>query len=100
MLASKYDCHANNLEKVVPTKGCHKMCRNTRRIASQHTVGMTEADGEVRRKTRSLLNVCRRGAWVAESVDCPTLDFGSGHDLTAYEIEPCTELCTDSVKPA
>ena len=22
------------------------------------------------------------GAWVAELVECPTLDFGSGHDLT------------------
>ena len=27
----------------------------------------------------------RRGAWVAQLVNCPTLDFGSGHDLTVRE---------------
>ena len=25
----------------------------------------------------------RRGSWVAQSVKCPTLDLGSGHDLKA-----------------
>ena len=30
----------------------------------------------------------------------PTLDFGSGHDLTICEFEPCVVLCTDSVEPA
>ena len=28
------------------------------------------------------------GAWVAQLVKQPTLDFGSGHDLTVREIEP------------
>ena len=27
-------------------------------------------------------------AWVALSVKHPTLDFGSGHDLTVHEIKP------------
>ena len=41
------------------------------------------------------------GAWVAQSVKQPTLDFGSGHDLTVHEIEPCfLGLCTDSIQPA
>ena len=30
----------------------------------------------------------------------PTLDFGSGHDLTVREIEPCMGLCADGVEPA
>ena len=40
------------------------------------------------------------GAWVAQSVKYPTLDFGSGHDLTVHETEPCIRLCTDSAEPA
>ena len=28
------------------------------------------------------------GAWVALSVKCPTLDFGSGHDLTGVRSSP------------
>ena len=31
-----------------------------------------------------------RGVWVAQSVECPALDFGSGHDLTVHEIKPFT----------
>ena len=27
-----------------------------------------------------------RGAWMAHSVKCPTLDFGSGHDLMVLEV--------------
>ena len=38
-----------------------------------------------------------RGAWVAQSVRCPTLDFGSGHDLKVGEFEPRTELAWDSL---
>ena len=30
-----------------------------------------------------------KGAGVAQSVKHPTLDFGSGHDLTVHEIKPC-----------
>ena len=40
------------------------------------------------------------GAWVAQPVEHPTLDFGSGHDLIVHKFEPQVELCTDSVKPA
>ena len=40
------------------------------------------------------------GAWVAQSVKPPTLDFGPGHDLTILGIEPHIGLCTDSVEPA
>ena len=29
-----------------------------------------------------------KGTWVAQSVKHPTLDFSSGHDLTAHENEP------------
>ena len=32
------------------------------------------------------------GAWVAQSVECPTLGFGSGHDP---RVEPCIGLCTE-----
>ena len=37
---------------------------------------------------------------MAQSVQCQTLDFGSGHDLTVHEAEPHVELCTDSTEPA
>ena len=29
-----------------------------------------------------------RDTWVAQLVECLTLDFGSGHDLTGREVEP------------
>ena len=41
-----------------------------------------------------------KGAWVAQSVKCLTLNFGSGHDLTGHEFKPCVGLCADSEKPA
>ena len=28
------------------------------------------------------------GAWVAQSIECPTLDFGSGHDLRVMRSNP------------
>ena len=40
------------------------------------------------------------GAWVAQLVKDPTLDFGSGHGLTVHEINPQVILCTDSIVPA
>ena len=39
-----------------------------------------------------------RGAWVAQLVERPTLDFGSGHELTVPEIEPRVRLWADSRK--
>ena len=36
------------------------------------------------------------GAWVAQWVKHPTLDFGLGHDLTVYGFEPQVGLCTDA----
>ena len=40
-----------------------------------------------------------KGAWVAQSVLCLTLGFGSGHDLLVCGFEPRIELCADSVEP-
>ena len=37
------------------------------------------------------------GAWVAQSVKHPTLDFGLGHDLMVHGIQACFGLCADSV---
>ena len=37
---------------------------------------------------------------MTQSVKCPTLDFGSGHDLMVHEMEPCIRLCADRVEPA
>ena len=42
----------------------------------------------------SIKNVWMRGAWVAQSVGCLTLDFGSGHDLTVCAFESHISLCT------
>ena len=38
-------------------------------------------------------------AWVAQSVKHPTLNVGSGHDLTVPEIETCLSLCADGTEP-
>ena len=37
------------------------------------------------------------GAWVAQLVKRPTLDFGSGHDLVVCEFEPHVGHCADTV---
>ena len=37
---------------------------------------------------------------MAHSVRCPTLDLGSGHDLTVCGTEPHIGLCADSAVPA
>ena len=39
------------------------------------------------------------GTWVAQLAERPTLDFGSGHDLTVPEIEPFVRLQADSTEP-
>ena len=44
-------------------------------------------------------NEILRGAWLAQSIKHPTLDFGSGQDLTIRELEPHAGLCTDSMEP-
>ena len=40
------------------------------------------------------------GTWVAQSVKCPTLGFGSGHDLMIHEFKPHVRLCADGAEPA
>ena len=37
---------------------------------------------------------------MAQWVKRPTLGFGSGHDLTVHEPEPCLGLYIDSTEPA
>lgn len=41
-----------------------------------------------------------RRAWVAPSVKPLAFDFGSGHDLTMQENEPCVGLRADNMEPA
>ena len=41
-----------------------------------------------------------QGHRVAEWAKHPTLDFGSGHDLTIRGFQAHLRLCADSVKPA
>ena len=33
---------------------------------------------------------------MAQSIERPTLAFGSGQDLTVCKMEPCVELCAES----
>ena len=40
-----------------------------------------------------------QGAWVAQSVKRPTLDFSPGHDLMVHEFEPHIGLHADSGEP-
>ena len=48
----------------------------------------------------SSIRKAHRDAWVVQSVNRPTLDHGSGHDLTVHEFELHTGFCTDGVEPA
>ena len=41
-----------------------------------------------------------RATRVAQEVNCPTLDFSSGHDFMVHEFKPHIGLCADSVEPA
>ena len=36
-----------------------------------------------------------KGTWVVHSVECLTIDFGSGHDLVVHEIRPHAGLCAE-----
>ena len=45
--------------------------------------------------TSGLRKISVGGAWVAQLVECPTLGFGSGHDLTLRGFTPLVGLCTD-----
>ena len=40
------------------------------------------------------------GAWVAQLVKCPTLGFGSGHDLMVHAFEPYIRLQANSAEPS
>ena len=44
-------------------------------------------------------NVYFGGTWVALSVTCLTLGFGSGHDLKVPEFKPQVRLHADKEKP-
>ena len=37
---------------------------------------------------------------MVQSVECPTLDFSSGHDFMVDGIEPHVGLCADSMETA
>ena len=41
-----------------------------------------------------------RGAWVAQLVKHPTLDFSSRYDLMVHGIEPCVRFRADSKEAA
>ena len=41
-----------------------------------------------------------RGTWVAQSAKRPTLNFGSGHDLTVHRFKPRIGLWAESMEPA
>ena len=43
---------------------------------------------------------CRWGAWVAQLVEHPTLEFSSGHNLTVCGFKPRIGLRADSMEPA
>ena len=40
------------------------------------------------------------GAWGTQSAKRPTLDFGSGPDLTVHELEPRVGFCAESAESA
>ena len=40
------------------------------------------------------------GTWMAQSVERPTLNFGSSHDLIVHGFEPHVTLCAESAELA
>ena len=46
-------------------------------------MNQTKVYGKCKLKTKT-----NKGAWVAESVKCVTLDFSSGHDLRVVRLSP------------
>ena len=42
----------------------------------------------------------KRGAWVAQSIERPTLCFSSGHDLMVCGFKPHVRLHADRAEPA
>ena len=61
---------------------------------------MTEAQIWDRGSFRGPEMLSSRGAWVAQSVECLTLDFSSGYDLAVWAMELRIELCTDDAEAA
>ena len=61
---------------------------------------MTTVSRAVMHRVALFENSRLRGTWVVQSVKRLTLDFGSGHGLTAREIEPRVGLCADRAEPA
>ena len=54
----------------------------------------------IAKEAMAMLQGYWRGSWEALLVKCPTVDFNSGHDLTAREIEPCVVFCLDIMEHA
>ena len=58
----------------------------------------------VQRLRRRMLDISFKkislGAWVAQSLECPTLVFNSDHDLLVCRIRPSVGLCADRAEPA
>ena len=58
--------------------------------------------GKLQRVSFDLVQMRRSGisggAWVAQLIERPTVDFSSGHDLTVREIELRVRLYADSVE--
>ena len=53
-------------------------------------------DREKERRAWRRVEKKRRGAWMAQSIKRPTLDFGSGHNLMVCEMERRVGFYTDS----
>lgn len=51
-------------------------------------------------KKKKKKKIKQRGAWVAQSLKPPTLDFGSGHGLAVGEFEPYKGLRAGGGEPA
>ena len=57
-------------------------------------------DFKMKQWISKIKNIISRGSWVPHLVNYPTLDFGSGHDLTIGGIEPyvvCSVLTVQSL---
>ena len=63
----------------------HLQLRKVTNLSEPQCSHLTHADSN---NNRAVL----KGAWVAWWVKCLTVGFGSGHDLTVCEIEPCIGL--------
>ena len=68
-------------------------------IAALFIIAKTWKQSKYPSKDKWIRKMWCKGAWVFQSIECLTLDFGSGHDLTVVGLSPTWDSLL-SVEPS